>query len=1805
MAKLLSNSNITITKTWFQQPNGFTYPLSIRVPTLSSLNGKRIPVAILLHGLGGEGQSFLNEWNSILPDHILIAPTGYQNSWNIAHEPSKAPDVGMLQELCTKLKTYENVDGTKIRLVGFSNGAALCNRAYVSLDESGVDQIVTIATPFGGMMYRNNNFYIPANESSTGVNVSNYPFIKVPYKPRKFISFHGLTEDIIPYAGGPHSFGYTFLSAQASAYAVAKSQGYNPLLPQIPDNVGAADIGGTFKYTYDTPYGDVLHYKYPEGHIITASIKQLVQNNFTFIHQNQPDAPSAIPSTKWNANKLDIVDVGGTYPSVTNFVFDGQTVTATSDGDPYPALAGQQFTNTGVRTFGVNPNVIKDQNYKFKFKNRAGENTANPQPTQLGGMGIFANGVLATNPSAGDHALPGTNEFPPIGFNYNASHLGLAYGVDQAGGHPELNGSYHYHNGSFLYSAWNTNKIYATNSYYNLTNFNGDKFRHIDGHSKIIGYCFDGYPIYGPYGYTTATDMNTPIIQMTSSYKVFPNDNHRPRDTRYDKTVEIEGVGTITLDAGSFIQDFEFKEGFGTLDRYNGRYAVTPDFPNGTYAYFLTFEKTTTDVGIASVKPSYPYIFGNETKQNRSLIQEVDQATLDASLLQSALWNVPTGTKLTNLIERSVVDIKMPLANGVTPKLEVISGSLPAGTRIEGTSVVGTVYEVAYDKIFTATIRATHKGLWEDRTIEFAVTGPDDPVWNTPAGDLAIGPNNTYYILDSAQINFQLAATDTDLPAGDELSFFIAEGDGTLPPGITMSESGLLTGITDPLLSLDKRFIAGGYDQDDYGYGSLPLDYGTVSSNGFSSFFYDSQNYDYNEPTVNPRKLNRYYPFRVTVTDGESFVKREFQIYVVGDDYLKADNTLLTASSGVFKADNTNVRQPTWITPGNLGFRRANNYQTIYLDVVDNTTLEGLMTFTLEDVNDDGTKSTLPPGLLLDSKLGELVGNIPYQTAVTKDYKFTVRATRITTDLENVSIFGTFYEDTLMGNTSFKIGKTNLTGATDGVNDLFELNNRQILLGNSLYKVTNVDDSNTLYDIIFVDQTIAPSISLVPSRSAMPGQSYAFINRLNQTQKEKYSQRFLKFTETEQYKIASITPYIEYEITQLSPADDEIYPVGIPRDIELSTNYFVGDFVKNTTETGGNGFIYRCTTAHTVQSAGTTVNGVTQLVFTDANWTQVAETVSGMNVADRVIATKQVLEADYKGTAYVQVMNDEVTRWRIHVPSTATSRIISNIKRHFATDDSTLLDVRLLRDNEDRITFDVNLTRQLTQGNNYGIGLFKGDGFSEDIIVANSKDIPSTTKTFTLKVIGEIDSTVKWITNANLGNIPANYISNLKVEAQTTVPDTRMFYTIKLGKLPFGMSLSPDGEILGDAQQFGVPGNLGLTTFEKKAVSWDGVLPGDTTFDRNYKFTVSARDRFLYTEIEREFTLTVTDIDPKKYTDIYMRPLLTDEQRALYANFISDRTIFDPDKIYRAQDTNYGLRTNIEMLVYAGIESKKIENFVAAAAKNHKRKKYILGDFKSAKATTGIGSTSKDIYEVVYIEVIDPANAKKGKTKTNFEIATKSEITVDSIAYSPKDDEQRFRSGYDALPVYTRGVTKFVFEESEDSLIIQTRDSSDSSENQFVNTDMNDFEVTLKGGGSTIVVLELTDSEPLRLRPKTNPITIDSDAVKVSQGLDNKRYISSIDNMRNNIKLIGSNDRNYLPLWMRTPQAGFQELDYVTAIPVCYCKPGQSADILRNITLSGFDPKKITFDIDRYIVKSTEDINDERYIMFANYQFNV
>lgn len=1477
---------------------------------------------------------------------------------------------------------------------------------------------------------------------------------------------------------------------------------------------------------------------------------------------------------------FDPKDIGlssdaGPTPSRTVFFSSQGVMSVTSNGLPYPALAEAENA--------------QEQTYDFKFVYRAGSLTQSPQVCNNDIIGIFVNGVVFKHTPVSTR-IPYRSTIAPTGYNFNTVHLAEVYEKDFAHGYTN-NTIYEYHSGKFLKDAWNTPLVYNNKFYYSQTNFNGDNFRHQDGHSKIIGFAFDGYPIYGPYGYLAATDSDSGTKLIQSGYVTLPNDSHRPRNFKYDDTIETS-IGEVTLDAGSFIQDFIYKKNKGDLDEHNGRYCVTPDFPNGTYAYFLTFKDETLN------KPAYPYIVGPSTYQQRNFVSEIAQKLLP----EESLWTIPTGKRISTLIERNVTELILPLTNLNGIEVSTIAGALPPGLRLEGNIIRGTVYEVVRDTVFNVVLRAKYENRFEDRTLELVVTGEDSPVWQTQEGLLPIGSNNSLFILDSSYVDFQLSAIDPDLSAGDELSYYIANEDGVLPPGITLTEDGRIQGIVEPLLSLDKRFQSGGYDS--MPFGGLPMDYATLSSNGYGSFFYDTVDFDYNEPTANPRKLNRYYPFAVTVTDGDTFVRREFKIYLVGDDYLKADNTIMQAGTGVFTADATNVRTPTWLTPRDLGFKRANNFTTLYLDVIDNPTLEGVLVYTLESVNDDGTPSELPPGLTLDSTTGEIVGRLPYQPAITQDYKFTVRATRITNDLDTVEIFANYYEDTLLGKDNFKIYKIDLTGDIDGVNDLFELVGRDILLGSRQYRVTNVDSRNQDYDIIFLDQTLAPSIPLIMSRTARTGSDDIFVSRLSESQKDRYQGRILRFAENETYTITNIVPYIEYDIKQSDPASDPILPSKSPRQIEVNTNYFIGDYVIFNSESGGNDKIYKATVTHNTQPLKDiddnlilNEDGIVQIDFDISKWQLVAESLDQLSLEDKLTATKQALEDEYGYTAYIEVISE--TNWKVKLPSTSTSRVVENIRDFFQESDSTRLIINVLRDDEHKIKLDKNLSRQLNQGRNIGIALFQNDSFRESLVVAatDEVDIPSTAKTFEIRVIGEIDSNIEWITPSDLGRINANFTSTLKVEAQTTVPDTKMIYTVKEGKLPFGMYLNFDGEIIGNARQFGNTEKPGLTLFDGGTSTWDGFFPGETSFDREYKFTVEARDRFNYTAIEREFTLYVDDLEDTVYTDVYMRPMLEEQQRIEYRNFISNPDVFKPENIYRPGDPEFGIRKNMDMLVYAGIEAKTIDEFVAAAAKNAKRKKYILGDFKSAKAIDP--DSNETIYEVIYIDVQDPAMSNNGKTASTFNITTGNKITADSVQYAVKDDETKTGAGYENLPVYGRGIIRFVVVDNEE-LVIETR-----SESVDVNVDDADFELEVRDSGDVIVELQISDSEPNRFRPKTNTIKADSDAIKVSQTNDKVRYRSSIEHIRDNIEKIGSKERNFLPLWMRSPQDQLQELDYVTAIPVCYCKPGTSEIILNNIKNYGFDTKIINYDIDRYIVKGLDINEQEKYVLFANYQFNV
>ena len=309
---------------------------------------------------------------------------------------------------------------------------------------------------------------------------------------------------------------------------------------------------------------------------------------------------------------LTVSETGGAYSSNTSIIFDKKVFSFNTDGDPYPALAGRPLVNDGLTQrlgFGQN-STIRDQNHSFLLTFRGGENSHNPMKINHTGVhGLMNNGVLVRSASAGSGALPGFVS-APSGFTYNAIANDRFFGVDDCGGNPDVNGIYTYRSGKFLKECWNTSKFYQANKYYSETSYGGDYFRHPDGHSKILGFCLDGYPIYGPYSYSDPMDKTSSISLMTSSYVELPTDSHRPVDWKYWNTITVVDT-RYSIPVGTFLEDYIYVENHGLLDQFNGRFGITPDFPSGTYSYYLTFKDSVLSI------PAYPYIFGTGTKQQR------------------------------------------------------------------------------------------------------------------------------------------------------------------------------------------------------------------------------------------------------------------------------------------------------------------------------------------------------------------------------------------------------------------------------------------------------------------------------------------------------------------------------------------------------------------------------------------------------------------------------------------------------------------------------------------------------------------------------------------------------------------------------------------------------------------------------------------------------------------------------------------------------------------------------------------------------------------------------------------------------------------------------------------------------------------------------------------------------------------------------------------------------------------------------------------------------------------------------------
>ena len=218
-----------------------------------------------------------------------------------------------------------------------------------------------------------------------------------------------------------------------------------------------------------------------------------------------------------------------------------------------------------------NPNIPVNQNFVYKITLSPQKNTGTLTAVGLGHIGVWSNGVSIFN---ADDGMTYNNQ----GVWHRNALVWEGISFDNCLGHPQQQGEYHHHvNPKCLYD--------DTDSTH---------------HSPIIGYAFDGFPVYGAYGYAD-TNGTGPIVRMTSSYQLR---NITVRDTLPDGTAASSAGPPVntTYPIGSFIQDYIFVPQSGSLDNHNGRFCVTPEYPGGTYAYFVSIDSTRY--------PVYPFVLG-------------------------------------------------------------------------------------------------------------------------------------------------------------------------------------------------------------------------------------------------------------------------------------------------------------------------------------------------------------------------------------------------------------------------------------------------------------------------------------------------------------------------------------------------------------------------------------------------------------------------------------------------------------------------------------------------------------------------------------------------------------------------------------------------------------------------------------------------------------------------------------------------------------------------------------------------------------------------------------------------------------------------------------------------------------------------------------------------------------------------------------------------------------------------------------------------------------------------------------------
>ena len=1069
--------------------------------------------------------------------------------------------------------------------------------------------------------------------------------------------------------------------------------------------------------------------------------------------------------------------------------------------------------------------------------------------------------------------------------------------------------------------------------------------------------------------------------------------------------------------------------------------------------------------------------------------------------------------------------------SGGTLQFFKLSGTLPPGIQLTSTGTLQGIPistsgpDLNQEYAFTVRVQNQNTRAITDRTFRLIITNIAPPIIIPRDEDLGI-------VFDGTLINKQLVAEEFIL--GNNLVWTIKSG--TLPPGITLSSSGLLFGYLEQIPAVGPSSTPG-WDKTEWD--EVYQIQNTAGALGW----------DFPIGTTSER-----FNFTVEVSDGSRFDLSNYTVLVEPRRFYAADSTNLTVDLTNFTVDTGSRHVPIILTIQNdIPNSRQGSWFSLKIDAVDldGDKLEYRIPSLTQGTFDEYTEFTgntcvdavvsngnISIGLTDNTTLPALVQGDTIQVLVSTFIPELAQQTLVWYDAD-ITNFSTIQ---LVGNVTIN------GNVGDYISQSVNSANASIANIAPTFGTLTVGGAIITGTLSFVGNLFSANIGNYITQSTSGGNAVVLATGTN--------------TSTFTVRFISGTFVLNSGNIQVNGANVNAYPVATVSSLEY-VNFAanVGDIITQSIS-GANATVVA---AHNSYDSNISNPFVYNVRINSGNFITGSANLlingSAVNSYPLNIACTTDVGVTYNTSGVFAIGVNDAILGVVTIDGISANSFVGTILTvgvavsGSPSDQGSLLDG--FATGFDNSKFDQGA---LSLPGTLSVNLDSGwiTGFLPDQIANASTyefeiqvrkkeyDFYVSEQLYTLTVLGDLYNQVNWLTPVNLATIENGAVSDLSVIAISTtnknifysltpsVLSSQLTYTRGVAgpyqNLPQGLALLPGGLISGRVsfQLFSV--DMDYINISGTPTTFDiDLLTGapSTTFDHTFEFTVTAETFDRTAASTRTFTLLVVERNIIPYENLYLKASLNSYQQLEYRQLLQDKSLFPPELLYRSTDPWFALTTNIKTLFLAGLSPSLASQYANALQANHYTKRMLFGDVKTAVAR------QKNTYDVI-------------ETNTGTAIGT---YNILSNLFVPVD----FNQGYATQIGLPNGTTV----------------GSEHIKYEVVYAEIFDENTNELGQGPANSTELAGQIQNPYYNQFGNAYTIASP--------------NAFSNMNSAIlQHVNYANKGALPDWMTSVQQNGAQLGFVRAVVLAYTDPGASETIAWRLKQRNYNLNELNFVVDRY-----------------------